>query len=159
MDHAGPDPLYWSADREVERVGFMERVVERFRGYEWLGSSGDQQERDLAVVELLVLATHADREESPAERRLVRDYCFSCGWAAPMDPETAFEQAVATVAEATARPGGVEELFESICVRLGDAGAQQYALTEVAEAMLADGRIAAGEMAFVDRLRDRFGIA
>jgi hypothetical protein len=139
-------------------MGLMERVANRFRGYEWLGTPGDPQERDLALVELMVLAMHADHREVPKEDATVREFCRTLAWSPPMDAEVAFERATETVVAATARSGGIEELFESICVRLGDAGAQQFALTEVAETMLADGWLDVGEMDFVDRLRQRFGV-
>lgn len=139
-------------------MGLTERVVAHFRGSEWLPPSGDAQERDLAMVELMVLAAHADRHDTESEDHLIHEFCASRGWAPPLDAATAYERAVATVAEATTHPDGVAGLVESICVRLGDAGAQQFALTEVAETMLADGELDLGEMDFVDRLRERFGI-
>lgn len=139
-------------------MGLMERVVEHVRNAERLEPTGDVEGRDLALVELMVLAMHADRHEDAVEDQTVRDFCAARAWDPPLDAEIAFQRATDAVAEATARPNGVEDLFESICVRLGDAHAQQFALTEVAETMLADGRIDVGEMDFVDRLRERFGI-
>lgn len=139
-------------------MGLMERLADHFRGYDWLGAAGDQAERDLAVVELLVLAMGADGAEVGAEEDVVRRFCGAMAWSPPWTAEEAYRRAEAAVASALGRPGGVEELFESVCVRLADSGAQQFALTEVAETLVADGRIGEAEMAFVDRLRERFGL-
>jgi len=123
-----------------------------------LPSAGDPQQRDLAMVELMMLAMHADRHETTVEDDMIREFCGTRAWDPPLDAEAAFERAAATVAEATSRDDGVAGLFESICVRLGDAEAQQFALTEIAETIVADGVVTVGEMEFVDRLRARFGI-
>jgi uncharacterized tellurite resistance protein B-like protein len=144
-------------------MSVISTIIERFRARfggadDWLTEPEHIAARDLAVVELLVLAMFADGTSGTAERDAITEFAQSRPWPPESSAEHAVDTATARVRAASDAERGVAELIEDICIRLDHVDDQHFALDHLATLVEADGVITEAEVAFIEELRSQFGL-
>ncbi len=110
-----------------------------------------------AALELLILVTLADGRITVGEQEALEKISDDFEWDSPtFSFATAFGTAMSRVREARLRPGGTDELLDSIDGRIASRVLRAELVGVCAEIADADMVRSAGEQDLLDRVRTRF---